>query len=119
MSAPPVNGQNPQQQLQELIERNVARIAALARSGVTVDPASVVHARIDVLTDAVAGVLGPSGPVWALAARHAFELRMAAELDRMEAEAGRIQLAQGAAWSPAMIAQLARETGTFQVRRAG
>jgi hypothetical protein len=111
------NGKNPEERLAELIAANVARLDALSRSGIAVDTASLIHARIDALIDSVASAIGPAGPLWAVTARISFETAMAAEFDRIEAEAQRIVLAQGAMYTPAMIAELARQTGTFEVKR--
>jgi hypothetical protein len=93
---------------------NQAKLADLQRQGVEVDPLSFVHARIDKLIDSIASFAGPQGPRWSLLARLSFEQHIAAELSAAEAEAGKAQLALGSQFTPAMIAQLARETGMFR-----
>jgi len=111
------NGKNPQDQLRELADANDARLAALGRSGVVVDPVSILHARIDSLMDSLGHVMGPSGPTWVIVAKMAFQAHLAEQFNQVETEAGRTQLAQGALFSPAMIAELARETGMFRVQQ--
>lgn len=95
---------------------NEAKLADLQRQGLQADPLSFVHARIDKLIDSIASFAGPNGPHWALTARLAFEQHIAAELAGAEQQATQAQLALGAQFTPAMIAQLAAETGLFRRR---
>jgi hypothetical protein len=98
-------------------ESNQAKLAEMARQGVGVDPMDFLHARIDALIDSIAQFAGPNGPRWALMTRLSFEQQIAAQLDGAQEAGRRADLAIGGSFTPGMIAQLARASGTFQVQR--
>lgn len=95
-------------------DANQARLTDLERKGLSMDPLSFVHARIDKLIDSIASFAGPDGPRWAILARLTFEQHIAAELDEAEKQATRVQLAQAGQFTAAQIAQMARESGLFR-----
>jgi hypothetical protein len=97
-----------------LVAANQARFAELAAQGTAPDPFYVVHARINHLIDAIAQATGPNGPRWAAMTRLGFEKYIAAELEQAGPATRRMQLAEGARYTPAMIAELARQTGTLR-----
>jgi hypothetical protein len=118
MTTAPGNGRNPEDILKDLIKENQEKLAAFQQQGIIIDPLSLLHARIDALIESVAQAIGPQmGPGWAWQARMAYEENLQKQYAEVEGQASRIALSQGAGWTPAMIAQLARETGTFQVKR--
>jgi hypothetical protein len=118
MTTPPGNGQNPQDTLSALVRENQEKLAEFNQQGIIIDPQSLIHARIDSLIESVAEAIGPQmGPGWAWQARMRYEQELQRQYGEVGQQATRISLAQGAGWSPSMIAQLARETGTFQVKR--
>jgi hypothetical protein len=103
-----------QARFEQIRDANQAKLAALQNQGVQADPLAFVHARIDKLIDFIARSTGPDGARWALLARIDFESHIAGELAGVEQQATKAQLAQGAHFTPGMIAQLARETGLFR-----
>lgn len=103
-------------QFEALRDANVAKLQDLSRQGLEMDPLSLLHVRIDRLIDSIAQFAGPHGPRWMLMARLSFEQHLAAELETAEAQGRKAQLAQGASWTPGMIAELARQTGLFRRR---
>jgi hypothetical protein len=98
-----------------VLAANQDRLAEMQRQGMGMDPLSFVHARVDALIDFIAQAI-PDGARWAVLCRLTFEQKIAAELEKAEPEGRRAILAQGSQFSPAMIAQLARETGMFRRR---
>jgi len=103
-----------QQQFTELLAKNQASLADLQRQGVALDPFSMMHARIDKLIDSIAQFAGPDGPRWAVLTRLAFERYIEEEIETAATVGRRAQIAQGAAFTPSMIADLARQTGVFR-----
>jgi hypothetical protein len=95
-------------------DANQVKLAELDRQGLAMDPMSFVHARIDDLIDSIAMLGGPDGARWAVIARLRFEQHIAAQLAEVQQQATRAQLAGGAQFTPAMIAELARQTGLFR-----
>lgn len=106
-----------QQQFTELLARNQERLADLQRQGLAPDPFSMVHARIDKLIDSIAQFAGPDGPRWSVLTRLAFERYIEQEIEAATTLSRRAQLAQGALFTPGMIAELARQTGVFRPHR--
>lgn len=102
-----------QQELQAKIPQNQNRLRRLAEQGTPVDPFSLAHARIDQLIDSIAQFAGPEGQRWATLTRLQFEQWLSKTLDEVEGGARKSLLAQGANFTPGMIAALARESGTF------
>jgi hypothetical protein len=102
-----------QQELQAKIPENQARLQRLAQQGTPIDPASLLHSRIDQLIDSIAQFAGPEGGRWAALTRLQFEQWLARTLEEVEGGARKSLLAQGAQFTPGMIAALARESGTF------
>lgn len=105
-----------QAEFEALVAANQARFADLARQGTAPDPLYLVHARINHLIDSISSFAGPNGPRWAALTRLEFERYIAAELGEAEPAVRRMQLAEGARYTPGMIAELARQAGT--IRRA-
>jgi hypothetical protein len=103
-----------QQQFEAVRGSNQERLGKLGQLGAEMDPFSFVHARIDSLIDSISRFAGSNGPAWAATARLEFEQHISRELDAIEKQATQAQLAQGALWTPAMIAELARATGMFR-----
>lgn len=101
-------------EFERLVASNQAKFAELAAQGTAPDPFFMVHARINHLIDAIAQATGPNGPRWAVMTRLGFEKYIAAELDQMGPASRRMQLAEGARYTPGMIAELARQTGTLR-----
>ena len=101
-------------QFEQLLASNQQKFADLAAQGVAPDPFYLVHARINHLIDQIAAYTGPNGPRWALMTRLGFEKTIAGELEQAGPQTARMQLAEGARYTPGMIAELARQTGTFR-----
>jgi hypothetical protein len=101
-----------EQQLEQLTERNKAGFAALGRQGIQFDPGQILNARIDVLIQSIAQMLGPRGVLFSLQARLDFE-SIIAEQQQAAGEQGRkAQLGVAGNFTPEMIRRLAAETGT-------
>lgn len=100
-------------EFEALVTANQAKFADLAKVGTAPDPLYLVHARINALIDSIATFAGPNGPRWAVVARLSFERQIAAELAQVGPVARRMQLAEGARYTPAMIRALAAQTGTM------
>jgi hypothetical protein len=100
------------QQYEAMVAANTAKLAELQRQGVGLDPFTFVHARIDMLIDSIAQFAGPDGPRWSMLTRLAFEQHIATELASAEREGRKVQLTPGTGWTPSMIHELARQTGT-------
>lgn len=103
-------------EFERLVTANQAKFAELAAQGTAPDPFFLVHARINHLIDAIAQATGPNGPRWAAMTRLGFEKYIAAELEQAGPATRRMQLAEGARYTPAMIAALAAQTGTLRRR---
>lgn len=115
----PPRPEDLQAQFEAVRDANQARLADLERKGMAMDPLSFVHARIDNLIDFIAQTTGPNGARWAAMARLSFEQHIATELAGVEKQATQAQLAQGAQFTPQMIAALARDTGLFRSKGRG
>lgn len=102
-----------QQELEHKIPENQARVRRLAEQGTPLDPASLLHARIEQLIQSIAQFAGPEGQRWATLTKLQFEQWLSRTLDEVEGGARKSLLAQGASFTPGMIAALARESGTF------
>ena len=103
-------------EFEALVASNQAKFAELAAVGASPDPLFMVHARINHLIDMIAQATGPNGPRWAMMTRIGFERGIAAELNQAGPATRRMQLAEGARYTPEMIRALARETGTLRAR---
>lgn len=103
-------------EFEALVAGNQAKFAELSALGTAPDPLYLVHARINSLIDSIASSIGPQGPAWAMLARVKFERQIAAELEEAGPSARRMQLAEGARYSPEMIRALAAQTGTLRRR---
>lgn len=101
-------------EFEALVAANQAKFAELAAQGVAPEPLYLVHARINHLIDAIAQATGPNGPRWAVMTRLGFERYIAAELEQAGPTTRRMQLAEGARYTPAMIRALAAQTGTLR-----
>jgi len=113
-SAPPPSAESLEEQFASVRDANQAKLADLERRGMAMDPLSFVHARIDALIDFVSRSAGANAARWALLCRLEFENMIADQLAGVEQQATRAQLAQGARFTPAMIAEMARTTGLFR-----
>jgi hypothetical protein len=96
----------------ELVEKNKAVMAELARRNIHLEPLSMLHARIDHLVQAVAALAGQTGPLWATHTRLTWEQHVAEELEKAKTTGTAAVIAQGGSFSPGMIAALAKETRT-------
>jgi hypothetical protein len=103
-------------EFESLLASNQAKFAELAARGMAPDPFFLVHARINHLIDAIAQATGPNGPRWAAMTRLGFEKYIASELDQAGPTTRRMQLAEGARYTPEMIRMLAAQTGTLRRR---
>jgi hypothetical protein len=101
-------------EFQALVTANQAKFDELGKTGASPDPFYLVHARINSLIDSIAAFAGPNGPRWAVMTRLSFERQIAAELAEMTPAVRRMQLAEGARYTPAMIRALAAQTGTLR-----
>lgn len=115
----PPRAEDLQAQFEAVRDANQAKLAELERQGMAMDPFSFVHARIDKLIDFIAQTTGPNGACWSAMARLTFEQHIAEELAGVEKQATTAQLAQGAQFTPAMIAALARDTQLFRSKGHG
>lgn len=106
-----------QAEFEDLIQANQARFIEMQANGVAPDPMFLVHARINHLIESISQFAGPNGPRWAALTRLNFERWIAEQLTEAEPAARKMQLAEGARYTPAMIAELARATGTFRAQR--
>jgi hypothetical protein len=105
-----------QTELEALIASNEDRFKDLIAQGTQPDPFYMIHARINHLIDAIAQATGPNGPRWAAMTRLGFERQIAQDLAQAGPVSRRMQLAEGARYTPEMIRQLARQTGTLSRR---
>jgi hypothetical protein len=103
-----------QAEFEQLVKSNQAKFAELAQSGTAPDPFFLIHARINHLIDSIAGFAGPNGPRWATLTRLEFERYIDGELSQAGPAARRMQLAEGARYTPEMIRALARQSGTLR-----
>jgi hypothetical protein len=101
-------------EFEELVKSNQAKFAELAKAGTAPDPFFLIHARINHLIDSIAGFAGPNGPRWAMATRLEFERYIDKELAQAGPAARRMQLGEGARYTPEMIRALARQDGTLR-----
>lgn len=101
-------------EFEKLVAANQAKFAELVAQGTSPDPFYLVHARINHLIDAIAQATGSNGPRWAALTRLGFEKYIAAELEQAGPATRRMQLAEGARYTPAMIRALAAQTGTLR-----
>ena len=106
-----------QAEFEDLIASNQAKFAEMQANGVAPDPMFLVHARINHLIDSISQFAGPNGPRWAALTRLNFERWIAEQLDVAGPQARKMQLAEGARYTPSMIAELARATGTLRTAR--
>jgi hypothetical protein len=103
-------------EFEELVAANQKGFTELAAQGAAPDPFYLVHARINALIESIAQFTGPNGPRWAVMTRLTFERQIAAEIEQAGPATRRMQLAEGARYTPSMIAALARQTGTLRPR---
>lgn len=103
-----------QAEFEELVASNQKRFAELAASGTAPDPFFLVHARLNHLIDSISSFAGPNGPRWATLTRLEFERFIDTELEQAGPVTRRMQLAEGARYTPEMISALARQTGTLR-----
>jgi hypothetical protein len=103
-----------QAEFEQLVKANQAKFAELAQSGTAPDPFFLIHARINHLIDSIAGFAGPNGPRWAALTRLEFERYIDKELAQAGPAARRMQLGEGARYTPEMIRALARQDGTLR-----
>ena len=103
-------------EFEALVASNQAKFTELAQGGTAPDPFFLIHARINHLIDSIAGFAGPNGPRWAALTRLEFERHIAGELNQAGPASRRMQLAEGARYTPEMIRALARQARG--VRRA-
>lgn len=113
-SAPPPSMELLAAEFEALLASNTAKFQELAASGTQPDPLYLVHRRINHLIDMIASATGPNGPRWAMMTRLEFERQVAAELDQAGPALRLMQLAEGARYTPAMIAELARTAKVFR-----
>lgn len=113
---PPPSLEGTVAEFEALLTSNQAKFAELAAQGIAPDPLFLVHARINHLIDAIAQATGPNGPRWAAATRLGFERYIAGELGQAGPATRRMQLAEGARYTPEMIRALAAQTGTLRRR---
>lgn len=106
-----------QAEFEDLLASNQAKFAEMQANGVAPDPMFLVHARINHLIESISQFAGPNGPRWAALARLNFERWIAEQLDAAGPQARKMQLAEGARYTPSMIAELARATGTLRAPR--
>lgn len=100
-------------ELERVLAANQAKLAAMSREGTGIDPLSFLHARIDCLISSVSKLVGPQAAHWAVMARLEFEQQVAAQLEEAEEAGRKANLAAGGQFTPAMIAELARQAGVF------
>jgi anti-sigma-K factor RskA len=103
-----------QAEFEALVKSNQQKFAELAARGASPDPLYMVHARINALIESIAGFAGPNGPRWAAMTRLTFERQIAAELAEAAPAVQRMQLAEGARYTPQMIRDLARQAGAVR-----
>ncbi len=100
-----------QQGLDELSAQVTAGFAELARNGIQFDPGQVINARIDMLIQSVGEAFGPQGQLWALQAKISFLQKISEQQQNACEQGTTVQLSLGGKFTPAMIRQLAAETG--------
>lgn len=103
-----------QAEFEELVASNQKKFAELAAGGTAPDPFFLVHARLNHLIDSISSFAGPNGPRWATLTRLEFERFISAELEQAGPATRRMQLAEGARYTPEMISALARQTGILR-----
>ena len=106
-----------QAEFEDLIASNQEKFAEMQANGAAPDPLFLVHARINQLIESISQFAGPNGPRWAALTRLNFERWISEQLTEAGPEARKMQLAEGARYTPSMIAELARVTGTLRTQR--
>lgn len=94
------------QQVDQLVEANKAGFAEIAAMGAQVDPASLIHLRIEILAELVFGT-GPG----MIQFRLRFERKVAEVLEDLRGQIRKAQLAAGAQASPQQVKQMAAAQG--------
>lgn len=101
-------------EFEAMVAANQDKFTELAAQGAAPDPFFLIHARINHLIDAIAQATGPNGPRWAAMTRLGFEKYIAGELAQAGPTTRRMQLAEGARYTPQMIRALAAQTGNLR-----
>lgn len=101
-----------EQELLALVERNKAGFADLQRQGINFDQSQILSARVDTLINSIASAFGPQGEVWAVQCRLDWEQFVAQQIAAASEQGTKAQLSLGGRFTPEMIRQLARETGS-------
>lgn len=99
--------------LDQLIAQNRGGYEKLARNGIRFPFESVILAQVDCLIDSVAEAMGPAGPQFAVLARTRWEERTARSIAEAEEQGRKQQIAVAGSFTPSMIRDMARATGTF------
>jgi hypothetical protein len=108
-----------QRRWQDLLEQNQASLTRLMQRNLAMDPMSCMNARIDCLIDCIdQAVGGAAGARWALETRLYFEQHLHDQMEEADRTGIRMQLAEGGTYTPGMISELARVTGTFRPPRS-
>jgi hypothetical protein len=102
-----------QAQLDQLVAANKAGFDELAKQGVRFDPATLIMGQIECLYDTIGEAMGPQGPQFVVLARLRWEQRIARNIAEAREQGRKAQLSMGGSFTPAMIRELARNTGTF------
>lgn len=103
-----------QAQCEQLVAQNRAALEELARQNIKFEMGAVVMGMVECLYDTIGEIMGPQqGPQFIQLARLRWEQRTAATIANAREEGRKAQLSLGGSFSPAMIRDLARATGTY------
>lgn len=97
-----------------LVEKNKAGFETLKRQGIQFDMGILLTAQIECLARTVGEVMGPEqGPRFVELAKLRWEQAIEREIANAMEQGTKHQLAMGGSFSPAMIRELARASGTY------
>lgn len=97
-----------------LVEQNKAGLADLRRQGIQFDMGVLLSAQIECLYRTIGEVMGPEqGPRFIELAKLRWEQAIEREIANAMEQGTKHQLAMGGSFSPSMIRELARASGTY------
>lgn len=102
-----------QAQFGQLVTQNRAAFEELAAQGIKFDMGTMVMGMIECLYETLGEVMGPQGPQFVALARLRWEQRTAQNIAQARDHGRKAALSMGGSFSPGMIRDLARATGTF------
>lgn len=101
-------------QFDQLVAQNRAAFEELGKQGIKFDLGTMVMGMIECLYQTIGEAMGPvQGPQFVMMAQLRWEQRTAANIAQARQEGRKAVLSLGGSFSPGMIRDLARATGTY------